>query len=369
MEAVHASPVDESQQVPSLLSMIVEGFPQVEQSKHTPEAYKLLAQYIARWPNITSFDAYCRSGLLGTSYMLPRALDAHRLLTAGIHWGCNFLIDDMFYDTQHTQRLFLADEFGIDRSVYESPSRIQECCDHIMAVFAQEKPIPRQAPAIEVIMGELGHHMLELSNPEWFGAFVAKYRLYLRSCVDTQADFASGQHECVQNLDLYSAMRVANVGGEFIQLLVEFVQNSFLPSEVRELPFMQKLTHTTSVHLGFANDVYSFHKEYTQEESVNPRNLVILLMETEGLPVAQAIRAAIEVTNKHGRSVVELEAEAWTPVLQQHVIDMKALMAGNVYFGMIDERYRQPDSVFPEQRDITSFGLETPPTMPVVVEA
>lgn len=231
MEAVHASPVDENQQVPSLLSLIVEGFPQIEQSKHTLEAYKLLAQYTARWQKIPSFDAYCRLGLSGPSYMLPRALDADRLLTAGIHWGCNFLIDDMFYDSQPTQRLFLADEYGIDRSVYESPSRIQECCDHIMAVFAQEKPIRSRAPAIEVIMGELGRHMLQLSSPEWFKAFVAKDRVFLRSWADTLADFVSGQHECVQNLDLYSTMRAANIGGDFIQLTAEFAHNRFLPSE------------------------------------------------------------------------------------------------------------------------------------------
>lgn len=134
---------------------------------------------------------------------------------------------------------------------------------------------------------------------------------------------------------------------------------------------MQKLTFATSVHIGFANDLYSFHKEYTQEAGVNPRNLVTLFMETKGLSVAQAIRAAIEVTNKYGRSVVELEAEACTPVLLQHVRDMKAVMAGNVYFGMTNKRYRQPDSVFPDLRDISCFNLDSPPdpTIPVAVEA
>lgn len=53
----------DANQVPPLLSRIIEGLPPMEQSKYTHEAEKLLAQNTARWQNVPSYDSYSRLGL------------------------------------------------------------------------------------------------------------------------------------------------------------------------------------------------------------------------------------------------------------------------------------------------------------------
>lgn len=337
----------DANQVPSLMSLIIEGLPPREQSKYFHEAETLLAHYTSRWPHIPSFKSYCRLGLSMSSYVFPGAIDADRLATSGIHFGCLWLLDDIFYSYDVQSNESLAKEIGVDPSVFHSPSRIQEYCDHVMAVHAQQA---RPGAPVEVIMGELGHHILQLSNPEWFEAFNASLRLYLRATADSHAEIRSGKNSCVQDLELYTVMRAKNVGGAYIQLFSEFTSNVYLPCELRTHPIMQKLFDAVSVHLGFANDIYSFPKESANEGALNPHSLVTLFMRSGGLSVVEAIHAAIALTNKHARIVVDFETGAWTPALQQYMQDVKAVIAGNVYMGCVNKRYARPDSIFLEHR-------------------
>jgi len=51
---------------------------------------------------------------------------------------------------------------------------------------------------------------------------------------------------------------------------------------------------------------------------------------------------------------MDLEVEACNSTLQNHLQDIKSLIAGNVYFHIMDPRYWHPDSPFPELRDMSS---------------
>lgn len=105
--------------------------------------------------------------------------------------------------------------------------------------------------------------------------------------------------------------------------------------------FMQKLFYANSVYTLYwfcQRHLLVRKREHDRRNSkstqlgyLNRRNLVTLFMTSGGLPFVGAIHAAIAVTNKYGRTI--LEAGAWTSSLQQHLHGVKALIAGNLYPG------------------------------------
>jgi len=195
--------------------------------------------------------------------------------------------------------------------------------------------------------------MFGLSNPEWFNHYAACVMEYYRSSVDSHEDIVQGHNLCVQDLDSYIDMRIGNSGGRFVQMLVEFASDTYIPSVLRANPYVKDLTTTTCIHLAFANDVVSYHKESKLEQ--NPRNLITVLMESEGgKPFAQTVQMAIDLTNTYAHAIMDFEPQAWNSTLQNHLQDIVALIAGNIYFSVMDTRYRHPDSMFRELRDTTS---------------
>jgi len=262
------------------------------------------------------------------------------------------LIDDLFFDTP-AESEFLQDQYGVSRSACASPEKTQEYLDHLDAVFKQQVQPSNPTPLIETMMWEVGRDTLELSNREWFNHYVICVMQCHRASVDSQADIVQGRNLWFQDLESYIVMRIGNVGGRFVQMLVEIAIDNYIPSALRANPYLENLTSTVCIHIGFSNDVFSYHKESMLEQ--NPRNLITVLMECEGKPFAQTVQTAVDLTNEYARAIIDFEAQASrNPILQSHLQEIKALIAGNVYFSIMDDRYRHPESTFPELRDTTS---------------
>jgi len=191
-----------------------------------------------------------------------------------------------------------------------------------------------------------------LSNCEWFNQYVAAVVEHHHSGATSHAEILQGHNFYFHDLETYTIMRAANVGGKFVQTAIEFANDSYIPSTLKATPYFENVTTIASIHIGLANDLCSYHKESLIEQ--NPRNLITVLMECEGKPFVQTLRMAIDLTNTYARAFMDLEAKAWNSTLRKHIQDIKALMGGNIYFGCMDDRYRHPDSMFPELRGMTS---------------
>jgi len=146
-------------------------------------------------------------------------------------------------------------------------------------------------------------------------------------------------------------MRTRNIGAYFVELAVEFAKDSYIPSTMRANPYLENMTTVIASHLAFVNDIFSYHKESSIEQ--NPRNLITVLMESEGKPFVEAVHTAIGLVNSYAQTVIDSEVKFWDSILPNHLQDIKALMAGNIYYSFIDKRYRHPDSTFLELRDMS----------------
>jgi len=268
-----------------------------------------------------------------------------RFVAMAINYALMFLLDDFFFDTPDE---FCHDEYGISRDARESPQKIQEYLDHLDLVYSQEKQPSNPVPLIETLMWESGRDMLELSNPKWFRNFVAGMMECHRTSVASHVDNVQGHNLCFNNLESYIVMRAGNGGGPHVQMLLEFANNSYIPGKLKATPYFKNVTMATSIYVGILNDVFSYHKESLIEQ--NPRNLITVLMECEGKPFVQTVHRAIALVNTYARAIMDLEAEAWNSTLQNHLQNIKVLIAGNLYFNSVHRRYRHSDSFFPELR-------------------
>jgi len=334
--------------LPPLLSMIIDGLPPFQIAKYVDEAEKRMHQYVERFNNVHSLDSCCIAGLSVASYLHPGIISLDRLVAMSFNYTLLFLLDDLFFDTPNEFRL---DQYGVTQSACGDPQKVKEYLDHLDAVFSQQVQPSTPTPLIETLMKESGRDLLRLSNPEWFRIHTANIVEHHHSGASSYADIVEGHNTCFKDVESYAVMRAANVGGKFVQSAIEFANDSYIPSSLRTTPYFENLTKITSIQIGFANDVLSYHKESSIEQ--NPRNLITVLMECEGKPFAQTVHMAMDLTNTYTRAILDLEAEALNSPLQKHVHDVIDAVAGNIYFGIVDYRYRHPNSVFPEQRDMT----------------
>lgn len=335
-------------QLPPLLSLVIDGLLPLQQSKFTREAERRLHKYVKRYHNVYALESCCFAGLSSASYMHPAVISVDRLVAISISYGMQFLLDDLFFDTPDE---FSQDQYGVNLSTCGSPKKIQEYFDHLDAIFGQQVQPRNPAPLIETMVWELGRDMLELSNLEWFNHYVARTAEHHRGSVASYADILQGQKLFFRDVESYAGMRVKNIGANFVQMAIEFANDSYIPSSLRSNPYLKIVMTTTAIHLAFVNDMFSYHKESTIEQ--NPRNLITVLLECEGKPFVETVYRAIGLVNTYAREVLDLEAKAWNSFLQNYMEDIKALITGNIYYSFIDKRYRHLNSTFPELRDIS----------------
>ena len=203
-------------------------------------------------------------------------------------------------------------------------------------------------------MWELGHDMRRLSTPGWFSKFadtVMEHQEASISCHASHNITGGSQKDTVED---FTRMRIKNVGGRFVMMLVEFAYNVFLPDQFRAHPTLQELSDAAATHVAYVNDLFSYPKEVLEEPS-NARNLLMLLMwSSGGSGLARAAWEAVGLIKSQAHIVAELEkklglqAEPEAFAVCTYVDGVKSLMAGNFHWHTVDKRYQHPDSVFLE---------------------
>jgi hypothetical protein len=122
---------------------------------------------------------------------------------------------------------------------------------------------------------------------------------------------------------------------------------------VREQATMIKLRDIASIQAGFVNDFFSYPKELVSEENGNFRNLIKVLMESEGILQPQAVSRAVNLVTSYNCLFQEVEStqlpvtwksEPWASSLQRYVEAVKLLMSGHIfwYIHVSSKRYNDP---------------------------
>jgi hypothetical protein len=115
------------------------------------------------------------------------------------------------------------------------------------------------------------------------------------------------RHECaVPTLAKYVEMRRMTSGGYWVTHLIEVAEGICLSDEAWNHPAMQELVNATANIIGWANDLLSLRNELNDSGHLN---MVFSIQKEYGLPLQDAINAAVGMHNAEMRRFLKLKAQ------------------------------------------------------------
>ncbi|KAG0623975.1 hypothetical protein M758_3G214500 [Ceratodon purpureus] len=309
-----------------------------------------------RW-SVHSFESWTHPGISFTNEVYGSTSSRDRFVVIATLQTFSFMLDDIFCDAPNESVL---EEFGISRSICKCSQKLAAFFKRLNSIFRQQE-IPSNPTPIEGVTWELGHDMRRLSNPEWFNKFADCLLEHQIAGVSSHVDHIADDQLFLKEVEAYAQMRVLNSGGRWVMMLVEFATNVYLGDEFSAHPILHQLTNAAVIHCVYVNDLFSYPKEMFEE---NPRNIIKMFMQDSndgGSGLSQAAWKAVDLINTQTHTVAELEKKFDSEVfaVRSYIDGVKGVMTGNIYFHSVDNRYRHPNSVFPELREIITNAHET----------
>jgi Terpene synthase family 2, C-terminal metal binding len=285
-------------------------------------------------------------------FLYSRAVSADRLqATCTIH-SMFFFIDDLFFDTDR----FDARDFSIAPEIGRDLRSVSQFLSTLMHIFKTGE-LPTHPTAIQMAFYEMGELVAGQAPDEWFTIFADGIQDYIKAVIQREVDLRRGK-TVLTDLDSFLDIRLRDTGGLHTCQLIEFTKNAFLPADVRNHDQIRYLTWLAIAMASLVNDVFSYHKDVVLEGS--DFNLVKILMDLHGLSFDRAVDESVRLVNSYADRFVEAREElpSWghevDRIVEQYVDGLAEMMSGNVYWHGTTNRYRSPESPFPELREMTA---------------
>lgn len=197
--------------------------------------------------------------------------------------------------------------------------------------------------AIGTAFADLRCRMLDLGGEEWTRRFADEVGEIFAAFIWEEIN--RWKH-IKPSYDAHSTMRPITVGLRPQFLLGELAQDATVPAEVRAKIGVTKLEELTCRSVGWANDIFTYEKEVKYGEV---HNLVLVLMDTSCLALADAIQRAAAIHDKEVRSFLAVQAKL-EPImrryegLEAYVAMLRQWIRGHLDWAKETGRYRMDDN-------------------------
>ena len=177
-------------------------------------------------------------------------------------------------------------------------------------------------------------------SPVGMRRFIRAFRQHLDATLWEASNRARGR---VPDTEIYIRMRPLTGGLSIVTELVELLEGTYLPVEVREDPVVARLTEASHNIVCWANDILSLDKELGCGE-VN--NLVLVLRESDGLTLQHAVDRAAEMHDAEVRVFAGLQrtlpsfGPAVDENLNRYTSTLRARIRGVLDWSRESGRYR-----------------------------
>lgn len=302
--------------------------PHAAEAERRAEVY---CQELGIWlPNFHEYNTMSR-------YLHPDA-DLERLTAIIVIYNFLYYIDDI-----HTSNRSNPDEEDdvLMQSIYRN---------FIPILMHGEMPSSRN-PLYETCK-LIREFILKLAPEAWLQRIVTSLAQHLTtSTYSVQAIMVDG----VPDLDKYIHLRNFDSGMVSCVELIELEMGIFLSDEVLNDPTIQQLRLCVMRVGALMNDIFSYHKETI----LNGQrfNLINVLMESRDITFDEAASEAINIVNgfstdfvEYERQVPEFDNPDLNYMVSRYVRGLRNEMLAIYHWQMSTNRYRSPDSPFPELR-------------------
>ncbi len=275
------------------------------------------------------------------SYLFPRTT-VERLVSIGLVYNLLYYIDDIY-----------------DRHMKDKPNPMQEL--YLRKVFENCIRIimqgyqPEDHHLVYPICYELHMRFNTLSTSKmWMKRFISSLLRHLNSTTYSLDDIVEAECDMVEQ---YISLRELDAGMDPTMDFIEFATDVMIPTEILHHPTIRKMSRHCSIFASLANDLFSYEKEVVR---FNSRfNLVAVLMDSWGYTFEEAVHNSVRFLNRSTADYLKNEAnlpvwkdEEWNRLTQLYVEGLRDQILATWYWQMSTNRYRSPDSPFPELRTL-----------------
>lgn len=234
--------------------------------------------------------------------------------------------------------IFLKDDLLDEAIEAHDPDRLEALFDGYLRVL-QGQPAPVRASASVRALEELSDRIARLADFDWFDWFCDSMRDFWMEGLVGEARL---KHlDGVADAETYMRMRTYSIGVLPFLDLVELSQEFALPRIVVAQPHLQQLRWLAARIIAYANDVFSFEKE---RRAGDPNNYVWVLMQHEGLDVAEAVDRTIRVHDRELQAFERLARAApdvgpLDEQVRRYIDGHREWMRGALDWQLVSRRY------------------------------
>jgi hypothetical protein len=312
--------------------------PQAEEAERRIEAY---CQYLGI--KLPHFDEYTTM----SSYLFPHA-GTERLVVIDVLTNLLYYIDDIYSMNRGEQERNNALDSQTMMTIFKN------CLDILRKGTLGNGETPDLREPLYRTMKALHDDMLRLASQAWLDRLVNDLQDHFRySLLPVEAIMTNGRPD----INKYITVREHDSGMRPTIDLLELGFGIFIPEAVRQHPVISILRTCTIRIGGLMNDIFSYHKEVTKLGSYF--NLIAVYMHGEGLSFDDAVDQAVDFVNGFTETFLEYEhnmPDFGDPKLNHdvelYVLGLRDQIIATYHWQMSTNRYRAPDSPFPELRQL-----------------
>lgn len=214
--------------------------------------------------------------------------------------------------------------------------------------------MPKESLPLYATSMKLRELMLRLASDAWLSRLATSLENHFKS---TTLSLQSIMQDGILDVGRYIAVREHDSGMYPTIDLLELGSDIYLPDEVLNHPVVQILRECTIRLGGLMNDLFSYHKEVILQGQ--RFNLVNVLMESKGWCFEETVHKVVLMLNGYTETFLNYEQclptypnEDTNQKLQIYVQGLRDQIIATYHWQMATNRYRSPESPFPELRTI-----------------
>lgn len=302
-------------------------------NQHVVKADRHTTLWVKRYQLVTNEDTWSYYHKQRFTWMVARMFPTADLNALSIAADLNtllFVLDDQF------------DEHGEGSAMIKQRVQFEQLVHSLIGIMKNNRQISLEkgGPVLSAV-SDFWKRIRKLGNLGWQVRFIESLQQAFAANLWRIEQVSRGQ---LPTLEEYIKWRPFFSGASFFAHLLEAIEAFSLPDYVFLDGTVKKLILLCSNTICWANDLFSFNKELEQGDEMN---IVMLIRNTEGCTIEEAITAAVKIHDEQVRQFEHLSAKlpsfgpATDAQLARYIHALSVMMKGNIEWSVKDTaRYR-----------------------------
>jgi hypothetical protein len=233
--------------------------------------------------------------------------------------------------------------FALDDACYDVYAQIDKTSARqefamLLACLANED-VPAPSSPYVAALQDIWHRMRTRIPSRQQARFLAAAEIFLHGCL---AEIHGRSRQEILAFDAYLTLRTQSLAGHFYLMLTEYAAEVDLEDDLRNHAELNELNRLATQHWLFANDLFSFRREYYLGDFMNA---VLVLIHREDLGLQEAVDTVSDLLHRteaqfvRKRDLTLNSTLGQRPEIRRYLDVLGLTMAGNLEQSRFAPRY------------------------------